>query len=161
MPVQDRKKNPQIIFLIFLIILLDQFTKYIIKKSLPVGTSIPVIKNVLHLTSVRNFGAAFGILKNQTLFFIFISSFSIVFILSMFLYDRKSGLIKNLSLRIAMAMILAGAIGNFIDRVKFGYVIDFIDVRIWPVFNIADTFITIGAILLLFEMMRGTGGLTS
>lgn len=155
MPVPKRKKGSQIILLVLLIVLLDQITKSIVKKFLPVGASIPVIKNVLHLTSVRNFGAAFGILKNQALFFISISSFAIIFILLMFYYDRKFKIIKNLSLRTAMAMILAGAIGNLIDRLKFGYVIDFIDVRIWPVFNIADTFITIGAIFLLFEMVRG------
>ncbi len=150
MPIQKRKEDSQIVLLILLIIILDQTTKYLIKNFLPKGDSLPLIKNLLHLSYVQNFGSAFGIFKKGTVFFIFVSSIAIVFIILLFLYERS----RNKRLRLSLAMILAGAVGNLIDRLKFGYVIDFIDIRIWPVFNIADSFITIGAIFLIYELLK-------
>ena len=93
--------------------------------------------------------AAFGILKNQTNLFIFTSIFAIILI---FLNLKKY---KRLSIyTISLSFILAGALGNLIDRLSLGYVIDFIDFRIWPVFNIADSAITIGAILLGWSVLK-------
>jgi len=132
-----------ILIIVLAILSFDQLTKFIITRNLALNQSIPVIKGIFHLTLVRNRGAAFGILKNQIPFLIFTAIFAIILL---YLAIRKNKHKKIYS--IALSMILAGAIGNLIDRVFFGYVIDFLDLRIWPVFNLADSAITIGAILL-------------
>jgi signal peptidase II len=141
------------IFIIaLLILLLDQFTKFIILKNLVLNQSLPLISGVLHLTLVHNRGAAFGILKNQAPLFIFVSIFAVALIYS----ALRKGKYKKFSFySLSLALILAGAMGNLIDRLRFGYVIDFLDLRVWPVFNVADSAITVGAIILgwiiLFE----------
>jgi signal peptidase II len=138
------------IFIIVLIILsLDQLSKFFISKNLTLGQSIPVIKGILHLTLVHNKGAAFGILKNQVPLFIFTALFAI-FLIYLNLRNNKHRRLYSISL----SLILAGAIGNLIDRLFFGYVIDFLDFRVWPVFNVADSAITIGAILLGWSILK-------
>ncbi|MBL7151520.1 MAG: signal peptidase II [Candidatus Omnitrophica bacterium] len=134
------------IFIIVLIILsLDQLTKHVLNINFAPGESLPVIKNIFYLTLVHNRGGAFGILKNQTHLFILTSVFAIVLIC----YSLKEHGRQKISVYVlSLAFILAGAIGNLIDRVFFGYVIDFLDFRIWPVFNLADSAITIGAVML-------------
>lgn len=137
------------IFIIVLSILsLDQLSKFIITRSLSLNQSIPVIKGVLHFSLVHNYGAAFGILKNQAALFIFTAFFAITLIL----INIRSN--KGRFLGISLALILAGALGNLIDRLFLGYVIDFLDFRIWPVFNIADSAITIGAVLLGYSILK-------
>ncbi len=132
------------VFIIVVAILsLDQLLKFILTKNLTPNYSLPVIKGIFHLTLVHNPGGAFGILKNQLALFIFTSIFAIILIY----FNLKSNKHKKY-VTVALSLILAGALGNLIDRVFFGYVIDYLDFRIWPVFNIADTSITIGAILL-------------
>jgi signal peptidase II len=141
-----------IFFIVLTILFLDQSTKYIAGKNLYPGESIPLIKGVLHLTLVHNRGAAFGILKDQFYLFIFSSIFALILIVfSLKGHSRKGISIYTLSL----SLIAAGAVGNLIDRIFLGYVIDFLDFRVWPVFNVADSAITVGAVLLgmtlLFE----------
>lgn len=140
------------IFVIALIIvLLDQSAKFFVSKILLYKQSIPVIKGVFHITLIHNRGAAFGILKNQVPLFIFTSIFAIILIY----ISLRNGHNKRLSLySVSLTFILAGAIGNLIDRVFFGYVIDFLDFRVWPVFNIADSAITLGAILLGWSIFK-------
>ncbi|MDI6605862.1 MAG: signal peptidase II [Candidatus Omnitrophota bacterium] len=149
---EEVEKTLPMIFIIVLIILsLDQFTKFIFNRNLTAGISLPVMKNIFYLTLVHNRGAAFGILKNQTYLFIFTSIFAIILIY----FGLKEQRRKRLSVYVlSLALILAGAIGNLIDRLSFGYVIDFLDLRIWPVFNIADAAITIGAVLLGWSVLR-------
>ncbi len=134
---------------ILTILSLDQLTKFVISRNLSTFESVPVIPRVFHLTLVANRGAAFGILKNQTLLFISTSLLAVVLI-SFALMDKRQKGFYNLSL----SLILAGALGNLIDRLRFGYVIDFLDFRIWPVFNIADSAITVGAILLGWSILK-------
>jgi signal peptidase II len=132
----------------FLILCLDQAAKFIITRNLSPGQSVAVIKNIFHLTLVHNRGAAFGVLKSQTFLFILASIFAIILI---FLNFKKTGqALYNLSL----GLILAGAAGNLIDRLFLGYVVDFLDFRIWPVFNVADSSITIGAILVGYCVLK-------
>lgn len=140
------------IFVIALIIvLLDQSAKFFVSKILLYNQSIPVIKGVFHITLIHNRGAAFGILKNQVPLFIFTSIFAIILIY----ISLRNGHNKRLSLySVSLTFILAGAIGNLIDRVFLGYVIDFLDFRVWPVFNIADSAITVGAILLGWSIFK-------
>ncbi|MBU0503422.1 MAG: signal peptidase II [Candidatus Omnitrophota bacterium] len=130
------------------IFLIDRLSKYLIISNLLPGQSLPLLKNIFHLTLVQNKGAAFGVLRNQVPFFIFITILAIILIFC--------NLRNNLSrpVKICLGLILAGALGNLMDRVFFGYVIDFIDFRIWPVFNIADSAITIGAIFLVYTIFK-------
>lgn len=137
------------IFIIVITILsLDQLTKFLVNKGLFLNQSIPIIKSIFHLTLVHNTGAAFGVLKNQTQLFIITSVFAIVLI-CLNLRQNKDKLIY----KIGLSFVLAGALGNLIDRLFLGYVVDFLDFRIWPVFNVADSAITVGAILLGWSML--------
>lgn len=142
-----------IVIIIIFGLILDQSAKFLALKNIGINQSIPVINNIFHLTLVTNRGAAFGILKNHTYIFIIASVATIVFIAMHF--KREKNRIRKLDLSaVSMALILCGALGNLIDRVRFGYVVDFLDFRIWPVFNIADSLITIGALLLAYSLMR-------
>jgi signal peptidase II len=150
---EKRKKiKPHPLVMIFIIVLatlsLDQLIKFLITKNLFQNQSIPIIKGIFHITLVHNRGAAFGILKNQIPLFIITSLFAIILIYFNLKENRQS---KSYS--IALSLILAGALGNLVDRLFFGYVIDFLDFRIWPVFNVADSAITIGAILLGWSIL--------
>lgn len=137
------------IFIIVVITLsLDQLTKFLVTKSLSLNQSIPLIKGVFHVTLIHNRGAAFGILKNQVPLFIFTSILTICLIFLKLQNNKHSG-----SYSISLSLILAGALGNLIDRIVLGYVIDFLDFRIWPVFNLADSVITIGAVLLGYSIL--------
>ena len=139
------------IFIIaFIIFFLDQLSKFIITKNLLLNQSVPIIKGVFHFTLVHNRGAAFGILKNQIPLFIITSTIAILLIFLGLRASPKKPSVYNLSL----ALILAGALGNLIDRFSSGYVIDFLDFRIWPVFNIADSSITAGTIMLGWLILR-------
>jgi signal peptidase II len=151
---KEKKDNPVFLMIPITVFILffDQFSKFLITKNLFLGQSIPIIKGFFHLTPVHNRGAAFGILKNQVVFLIFVSLFAIVLIYSN-LKRRDAG--NKISLhRVALGLILAGALGNLIDRLCYGYVIDFLDFRIWPVFNLADSAITIGAVLLGWSLLK-------
>ena len=138
----------------FLIILFDQISKDIARGHLRLGESLPIIKNFFHLSLVFNTGAAFGLFRNETIFFILAACVAIIAIVRTLKF--KIFYSTEFSLQsISLILILAGAIGNLIDRIRFGYVVDFLDFRIWPVFNIADSSITIGACLLIFGLLRG------
>lgn len=126
-------------------LLADQSTKSLVRAWLPLGVSLPILPNVLHFTHTQNPGAAFGLFPNATSFLIFIALFvsAIFFWLGHQGFDRRR-------MAIATGMMLGGALGNLIDRVKFGSVTDFIDIRVWPIFNIADIALTVGAFLFLW-----------
>jgi len=133
----------------FVILILDLFTKYIVQKNLVPYESIPVIDNIFHITYVQNTGAAFSILKGKTLFFAVVSLIIVAIIaLILFKFPIKQRILGN-----GLAMILGGALGNLIDRLRFGYVVDFLDFRVWPVFNIADCLIVVGVIILAYIIM--------
>ena len=135
--------------IVLTILFLDQLTKFIISRNFSFLQSVPVIPRVFHLTLVANRGAAFGILKNQTLLFVATSLFAVILIFSALRDNRQRKLYK-----FSLSLILSGALGNLIDRLRLGYVIDFLDFRIWPVFNIADSAITVGAVLLGWHLLR-------
>lgn len=138
----------------FLIILLDQVTKWLIVTKMYLGESIPVIDNFLYITSHRNRGAAWGILQGQMWFFYLITT---IVIIGIIYYIQKAAKGKLL-LGVSLAFMLGGAIGNFIDRVLRKEVVDFIHTYIFsynfPVFNIADSALVIGVILLMIQMLR-------
>ncbi|MBU4252333.1 MAG: signal peptidase II [Candidatus Omnitrophica bacterium] len=130
------------------VILLDQITKFLALRFLQLNTPVPLIKNFLNLTLVHNRGAAFGFFQNQLYLFVLISFFTIGLIL-INLKNKTNSII----LKISLSLILGGAAGNLIDRLRFGFVIDFLDLRVWPVFNIADSVITIAALILSWELL--------
>lgn len=140
------------LILVISIVILDQLSKYFILKYLvPVG-SIPVIPKFFYLTYVENRGAAFGLLQNQLYFFIIIT----IIVGSVLIYLIVKSPNKNSPVTIVLSMILGGAVGNFIDRVTRGYVVDFLDFRVWKyIFNIADAFLVVGSILLALFILFG------
>lgn len=144
-----------LIFCIALFILfIDQLSKFIILKSLQPGDSFPVIKNIFHISFILNRGVAFGIFSDTaSTVFIWIAIICVTIITFICCLYKKMFYRKK-SMQISLSLILAGAIGNLIDRIRLGCVIDFLDFRIWPVFNIADSAITIGTLLLLLQMFK-------
>ena len=128
----------------------DRLTKIIFSNLLGLNESIALVRNVLHFTLVHNNGIAFGLFKDCGAVFIIIPLILTGLLIYNVYYHRHS---ENLSRTyiVAFSLILGGAVGNLIDRIFLGYVIDFIDFRIWPVFNIADSAITIGAMIILFK----------
>lgn len=136
-----------------ILILMDQISKYIIVKTMNIGESISVIGEVLQITSHRNYGAAWGMLQNQMIFFYIITI--IVLIALIYFYYKEAA--DNLLMQCGLMLIFAGAIGNFIDRLFRGNVVDFIDTKIinyhFPIFNVADSCLTIGVFILLYELL--------
>lgn len=142
------------LIIIIISVVSDQITKFWAADVLKNGHSIKIIGNFLRFTYAENKGAAFSILQNQRTFFLIITVVMIVFL--GYIYFKTKN-ITNLS-KLSIAMITGGAIGNFIDRYRFGYVIDFIDVRFgnfynFPVFNIADSFVVCGTILMIILIL--------
>ena len=125
-----------------IIIIIDQVAKLLIKANFQLNQTLPIINNIFHLTYIRNFGAGFGILQQQRWILVFISIMVIGFI---FYYLDKINKQERF-LQIIAGFVLGGTIGNLIDRALYGYVTDFLDFRIWPVFNFADSFVTLGVI---------------
>ena len=126
---------------------LDQLTKWLVRLQLkPVG-DVPLIDGVLHFTYVENTGAAFGMLTGMRWFFI-IASIAAVVGIAIYLYRRKLPF-HRMEL-ISLGMIMGGAIGNLVDRLLLGYVTDFIYVKVinFAIFNVADSFVTVGAVLM-------------
>jgi signal peptidase II len=143
---KGKRKNISFFLLFIFILFFDRLTKSYILSKLSPHQSIPIIKNIFHFTLVYNTGIAFGIFKNNNGIFILIS-FIIILLILKNLRDKS----QNKIFKLALVMIIAGALGNLWDRIYFGYVIDFLDLRIWPVFNIADTSISFGIILILYN----------
>ena len=137
-----------IFIIVSLVILLDQATKFLALKFLQLNTPVPLIKNFLNLTLVHNRGAAFGLFQNQIFLFILVSFFAI----GLIFYNLKNKA-NSVILKLSLSLILGGAIGNLIDRLRYGFVIDFLDLRVWPVFNIAVSVITIAALVLSWELL--------
>ncbi|HAU32454.1 MAG: Lipoprotein signal peptidase [Desulfotomaculum sp. 46_296] len=140
--------------LLFLLIALlaDQLAKNIIQKVMSVGQSVSVFP-FFYLTYTRNPGAAFGLFAYRTNILITITILVVV-VMAAILLVRPIAREKKL-IRIGMGLIIGGALSNLIDRLQFGMVIDYLDFRMWPVFNLADTAIFIGACLLFKEIWYG------
>jgi signal peptidase II len=144
------------------ILVLDQLTKMIVDRTMSLHQSIPIIDGFFSLTYVRNTGAAFGIFSGsheafRLPFLILVSVLALGFVVVMLkrLRDEETGLITALSL------IIGGAIGNLVDRVLYGEVIDFLDFYWsnyhWPAFNVADSCITVGVLITLYYLIKAKG----
>ena len=139
-----------LIIVVFVVVMLDQITKYMIVRNMTEGMSIPIIDQVFHLTFVLNPGAAFGMLEHNREFFIIMAIVVLMFVV----YMRKKILEEPLTVQIGIALFVGGALGNLIDRMKTGLVVDFFDFRIWPVFNIADIAICLGVGVMIWSIIR-------
>lgn len=128
------------------IIIVDQLVKHFIQAAMLPGMSFSVIPNIFSITYVQNAGAAFGILENQRPFFIIITL--VVLICGIYLYPKINR--QPLCLRLGSALLFGGAVGNLIDRIRLGIVVDFFDFHIWPVFNIADIAIVCGVAIIIY-----------
>jgi signal peptidase II len=142
---------------------LDLFTKYLVESNLHYGDQRPVIEGFFYLTHVRNPGAAFGLFANapsevRFVFFVMVALVAVGIIVSFF---RKLAPGDRLSAG-ALGMILGGAIGNLVDRIRYEEVVDFLHFKLWrgyawPDFNLADSFIVIGVGLVVLEMLATEG----
>lgn len=131
------------------VILLDQASKFAVTNRLPFGSSVPVLDGIVYFTVVTNRGGAFGLFQSLagmlTVITIGVCAAIIVLVRRKIALPAFAG--------IALALQLGGAVGNLIDRIRFHYVVDFIDLRVWPVFNVADSAITIGIVLLAYYLI--------
>lgn len=148
-------KRSQVDIIIFIsgvlgVVAFDRFSKIFFSHLLDLNESVIFIKNFLYFTLVHNTGIAFGLFKDCGFVFLVIPLVLTGLLIYNVYYYRHSEQLNSIYI-LAFSLILGGAIGNLIDRIFLGYVIDFIDFRIWPVFNIADSAITIGAAIILFK----------
>lgn len=142
--------------IVFLVI--DIVSKLIVSNLMNVHDSILVIKDFFYITYVRNTGAAWSLFAGKTILLLMVS---LIMICGIILYVYKNKTKAKLE-KIAYSLILGGAIGNFLDRIVYGYVIDFLDFYIfgynYPIFNLADTFIVLGVLLLIIYVWRYSDG---
>lgn len=143
------KRHQMALVLFFLILVADQLTKFIVDAVFLPGESVPVLGSVFHLTYVLNPGAAFGLLEHARWFFILAA---VALMVAFFCYrDRLSR--QDAFFYYGCVALLAGAVGNLIDRIRLGVVIDFFDFRIWPVFNVADVAIVLGVASMIYAII--------
>lgn len=148
-----KKKSLFILIVILILTIIDQIIKYLVVSNISIGSEKIIIDNFLKFIYIRNTGAAFGILSGNIIFLIFITVLLIFYIVN----EMKKNINNNLSL-LSFSLILSGALGNLIDRVVRGYVVDYISFTLFnremSVFNLADTYITIGVILLIYIVIK-------
>ena len=128
------------------LLIADQAVKHLVRTTMVQGQSIPIIENIFHITYIENPGAAFGILANQRMLFLILTA--VIVGVMIYLYFSLSN--KKSLTAISLGIVVSGAIGNFIDRFMQGTVTDFLDFRIWPIFNIADIAICVGLTLICY-----------
>lgn len=148
-----RSLRPSTFYVIVAIIFIcDQFSKAWVQRMLAWGQTRPLIGNAFALTLTQNTGGAWGLLPQGNVIFIAFAALAVVALL--FAYHRMPRI--ELLVGGAFALALGGALGNLLDRLRFGYVVDFFDARIihWPIFNIADSAISLGIVLLLLHFLR-------
>lgn len=133
-----------------LVFIIDQLVKYLVVSTMHLGQSLPVIKGIFHITYVLNPGAAFGMLEHQRWFFILVALAAVL--LGAAFYKKLQQ--ESFLMRSGAGLLLGGAVGNLADRIQSGLVVDFLDFRIWPVFNIADIAICAGAGILIFDIWQ-------
>lgn len=133
--------------------IVDQGTKYLVRLRFSIGESRPVIPGILHLTYIRNPGIAFGLAAGWSWAVLVVSGIMLAFLIlrapRIFYRDPAS--------LFGLGLVAGGTVGNVVDRLRFGEVVDFIDLRVWPVFNVADVAIVCGAALVAVRMAGGRG----
>lgn len=132
------------------IIALDQFTKYLVRANFSVGETLPVIRNVFHLTYIQNRGAAFSMFQDNRVMTVAFPIIAMIACAVLLVWLVRG---KEKLLSVAVALIIAGGVGNIIDRIVNGYVTDFLDFRVFPVFNVADMAVTCGCALAIIYIV--------
>ncbi len=140
------------LLIVLVIVCIDQIVKLQILSNVTLFDQIEVIRNFFYITYVKNYGIAFGMFQNKTLFFI-ITTAIIASVIVYLIVKLKN---KNMALTVCLSVILGGAIGNLIDRIRLGFVVDYLQFSIFPpVFNFADSCVVVGAlvvsVLILFD----------
>jgi signal peptidase II len=135
----------------------DQWIKMLVARSIPPGSSVPVISGLLSLTHVQNRGVAFGLLAGISPILMILVALTLVVLLSY----NKGRRTWSRATGVGFALMAGGAAGNLLDRIRFGFVVDYLDVHVWPVFNLADAAIVTGAGLVLLVLMRPGPGADS
>ena len=149
--------NTVLVLLVALLVLvLDQASKAAVRQYLLSSetSSIPLLGGLVHITYVENRGAAFGLLQNQSLFFIVVG----ILVVAGILVGHRFIPAHQTTLAICLGMQLGGASGNLVDRLRFGQVFDFVELPYWPVFNVADSAIVIGVAILAYHLLLTSSG---
>lgn len=135
------------------VLAVDQLSKLLAVSQLDFYRSTLAIDHVLFFTLTKNPGGAFGILRNHGLLVVIVTAAISLGLLGTLLFTK----LRDGSLKLGLAIIAGGALGNLLDRLRLGYVVDFLDFRVWPVFNLADVAIVAGTGLILFRLLRRAG----
>ena len=142
----------KVLFVSAILVLADQVSKTIVVRTMSLYESVPIIENFFHFTYITNDGMAFGIDFPFGYFIFSLVSALLTIFLFWYLWTVRN---DSLVIRLGLAMIIAGAVGNLIDRLMLGEVIDFLDFMIgnfhWYVFNLADSYVTVGMVLILTD----------
>lgn len=131
------------------VVILDQITKHLVRSGMELDQSIPILPGLLDLTYIHNYGAAFSILQHQRAFLIAFTSLAMAAVVIYILKEQKN--LPGIETA-ALSLIVGGGLGNLIDRVLNGYVVDFLNIHILPVFNVADMSVCVGSALLIYSV---------
>ena len=138
---------------VLLVVTTDQLSKTWIRSNIPFGNSI-FEAGLFRVTHIHNSGAAFGLFQGYTFTLTIISLAGVALLLTyIFVGYRRYHFLENIPNRVAVGLVLGGTIGNLVDRLRYGYVTDFINFNFWPAFNVADSAITVGAILFAYSLL--------
>ncbi len=137
-------------FIIIAVVILDQILKNLTVNSMSLYESIPVIQDVFHITYIHNTGAAFSIMEGKISILILLPMVMIIAALVFMIIMRKKG---HPVMMTSVALIAGGGIGNLIDRIAVGYVVDYLDFRVFPIFNLADIAVCVGCGLLIIYVL--------
>ena len=138
-----------IFVIVILITALDQIIKILIINNFPLGLPHPIIENIFNITYVKNTGIAFGMFKGNNLVMI-ILNIIIITIITVLLYSMD---FDNIFFKLSAGFIIGGALGNLIDRINRGFIVDYLDLSFWPTFNLADSMVVIGGIMLAIFLL--------
>jgi signal peptidase II len=153
---RDRWRNIVFSLIVLLILVADQLSKAWIRTNLPEGYSLFKL-GFFRITHVHNTGAAFGMFQDHSFALIIVAIIGMVAVLVfVFLLYRRFSWLDSMWLRVALGLVLGGTVGNLIDRLRLGYVTDFIDFGFWPAFNIADSAVKVGVIIFAYSLLRST-----
>lgn len=142
-------KNDRFFYILGAVVfLIDQITKIIVRREIPIGKEIPIIKDVFSLTHISNTGSLFGMFQGATPILIILS----FFVMALIIYIER--IIKIPYKEIALGLIIGGIAGNLVDRIIFGGVTDFLFLKHWPVFNIADASIDVGIAVFILAYLK-------
>ena len=149
---QPKWRNAVFVLLALAVVLADQASKSYIRANLDLGQSLFDI-GFFRIVNVGNSGAAFGLFQGQSTLLTAIAVIGILaVVLCVFLAQHSLHFLDNMLVKSALGLVLGGTLGNLIDRLRFGYITDFLDFKVWPSFNVADSAITIGVIIFAFTL---------